>query len=362
MKNRVQKLREIYRSKGFDAYLVYGKEYIRYFTGIRFREDNEAFLCVTDSDMTVITDTRYKSVAEELRAKTGLFEVELASGLKKPEKIVEVFLGKAKKVGFDGYFLSHDLIDILRNRGLVCDSSHRDYVEDISIEKSIEEQEKSKEALAITELVFEQDVLPALKEGISEIELSGIISLAHKRRGAEGDSFDPIVLFGENTVLPHGLPGARRLKEGDIVQIDIGCAFEGICSDFSRVVSFGQPDHEAQHLHKSLVKAQRLAVEYLQEGRDSFTFHNTAVTSLKADGYDFNLHGIGHGAGIVIHCQPHISLHAEKTVQIPDGAIFTVEPGVYIEGWLGMRVENMLLMTSSGPIVLNKFPDDLIIL
>jgi len=358
MKKRIEQLRTVMNEKSLDAYVVDGKENIRYFTGVCFPYDGEAWFLVLANKAVLVTDSRYREVSEKSAYNNKAFEVKIHEG--RLLFCIKELLSNKKKVGFDSTSMSYDFAKKLVNSLDNCEPIG-DLVASISESKEKKELKDTKEALGISEHVLHAHIIPLIKPGVSEKRLATEISYQHSLHGAEGDSFSPIVLTGKNTSLPHGIPSDDLIKEGQHVQFDIGCVVNGVCSDYSRIVSLGEPSKEKRRVFNALLAGQQAAIRSVTAGMLCRDFHSVAKDEIAKYGYIFNGHGVGHGTGIVIHCRPYLSPRAKEAV-IPLGAIFTVEPGIYDRKWGGMRIENMVHLGPNGAEVLNTSSDELIIL
>ena len=193
-----------------------------------------------------------------------------------------------------------------------------------------------------------EDVVGALEPGCTEREVAARLEYEFKRRGAAGASFDTIVLFGARSSLPHGAPGDTRLRDGDIVLIDLGCRMDGYCSDLTRTYTFGTiPDVWFEEVYDLVLTAQRLALEAARPGLTCRELDATARNLIVEAGYgDCFGHGLGHGVGIEVHEAPR--LNGESDAVLAPGMVVTIEPGVYVEGRGGVRIEDLIAITPDG--------------
>ncbi|MEM1869527.1 MAG: Xaa-Pro peptidase family protein [Thermofilaceae archaeon] len=193
-----------------------------------------------------------------------------------------------------------------------------------------------------------------LETGITEAEVAAEITSCIMRCGCE-PSFPPIVAFGEHSAHPHAKPSLRKLRRGDPVKIDLGARVDGYCSDLTRTLTYGGCDGKFQGKFWAVLKAQERAIEVIKPGVQAREVHMTAVETLRREKLlmYFN-HGLGHGLGLDIHEEPY--LNAEATTSLLPGDVVTVEPGIYVYGAFGIRVEDIVLVTEQGPEVLTSFP------
>jgi Xaa-Pro aminopeptidase len=204
----------------------------------------------------------------------------------------------------------------------------------------------------VTDAVYEE-CLPALREGMTELEMQEVIAQAYKRRGTR-PAF-AIVCFGANSALPHHHTGESRLKRGDIVVLDIGCVLDGYASDITRTVAFGDPDPEAFRVYEVVYAAHRAAFEAGRPGVTCESVDRAARAVIEQAGYGENfIHRTGHGIGLSTHEPPYIV--EGNTRLLEEGMCFSDEPGVYLPGRFGVRVENIVTVTADGLRYLNADP------
>lgn len=209
-------------------------------------------------------------------------------------------------------------------------------------------------AQRISERVLHK-VVKSLKLKVTEIEVQNLIKKEFKRRGASILAFSPIVVFGKNTANVHHKPGKTKLKRGDIIMLDFGCAVNHYCSDMTRTFFFGEPTRRQKKVYLKVLKAQDLALRSIKRGeRRAWIIDKVARKFLDKKHFP---HGLGHGIGTVIHEWPNFKPKSEDI--LPVGCVMTVEPGLYFRGWGGVRIEDMVLITKKGFKNLTNFPKDL---
>lgn len=216
-------------------------------------------------------------------------------------------------------------------------------------------------AQRISEKVL-RDVLKFLKDGVSEIETANFIKRSFIKYGAPILSFSPIVAFGKNTADIHHEPKKNKqtkLKRGDFIMLDFGCAVGRYCSDMTRTYFWGEPSRKQKRIYSDVLKAQELAINAVKKGeRRSWIIDKIARNFLnKKYGAKKFAHGLGHGVGTVIHEWPNFKPKSEDI--IPVGCVMTVEPGLYFKNFGGVRIEDMILITKNGYKNLTNTPKDL---
>lgn len=205
-------------------------------------------------------------------------------------------------------------------------------------------------------------VLGTLKDGMREYELAAALEYEFRKRGAQGTSFDSIVLFGSRSSLPHGMPGNTPLKKGDIVLIDCGCVLDGYCSDLTRTFVYGRiPGTWFSEIYACVQQAQAKALKTVCSGASTRAVDAVARTIITTAGYGEHFgHGTGHAVGLEVHENPR--LNAQSDAALATGMVITVEPGIYLPGRGGVRIEDLLVVTDDGYEVLTEISKELRIL
>jgi Xaa-Pro dipeptidase len=199
--------------------------------------------------------------------------------------------------------------------------------------------------------------ISALKEGVTETEVVAAIEMALKQKGIQEMAFSTMVLFGEKSGLPHGTPGDRRLREGDLVLFDLGVVLEGYCSDITRTVAYRSAGEQQREIYETVLQAQLNALGACKPGTPIGELDRTARDVIEQAGYGNHFpHRLGHGLGIEVHEYP--SLTNTNTQPLQPGMVFTVEPGIYVEGVGGVRIEDDVMITEEGCEILTHFPKE----
>jgi Xaa-Pro aminopeptidase len=233
-------------------------------------------------------------------------------------------------------------------------------IANLRVAKTAQEIEKIKHAQAIAEKSFEQ-VLNYIKPGVQERKIALELEYLMKKNGADCAAFELITLTGENTSVPHGVPGKTKIKQGDLFQFDIGARVDGYNSDMSRVVCVGQPSQRQSEVFDIVLQAQLIAIAAAQPGIYCSDVDLAARSTIEKAGFGGNFcHSTGHGVGLCIHESPSVS--AKSKVFLSPVMVITVEPGMYLPGEFGVRIEDMLLIAPQGSVNLTNAPKELICL
>jgi Xaa-Pro aminopeptidase len=230
---------------------------------------------------------------------------------------------------------------------------------DLVAKKDESEIDKLIAAQRLTEDVFDH-VTSSGWRGRTERDLAAEIVYEHLRRGADRMAFDPIVAGGGNGALPHARATDRRLQQGDLVVVDIGGVVDGYASDMTRVVAVGEPGEEVRAVHAVVRRAQEAAIEAARPGMESQALDAVARDVIEAAGYGEEFpHGLGHGLGLRTHEWPSVSYRRDYT--LPEGAALTIEPGVYLPGRFGVRIEDTVVLREDGAENLTQAPRDIVV-
>ena len=319
----------------------------------------EGVAVVTREGADYFTDSRYIEAAEKnLKG----FTVRMTHpGSSEIERINEV-IGEhtIKKLGFEENDMTYG--DYLRyNEALhAVLVPMQAKIDAFRATKEPWEIELMRKAQAITDQTF-SELCKIIQAGMTEKELEAELLYRLYKHGAEGPSFDPIVVSGPNTSLPHGVPGERKLEFGDFITMDFGCIYGGYCSDMTRTVALGFVSEEMDKVYKTVLKAQLAGIAATKAGVAGRDIDGTARKVIADAGYgDYFGHGYGHSLGILSDEAPNANTRNDQPM--PAGAVVSAEPGIYLPGKFGVRIEDVTVITETGCEVLTKSPKKLIIL
>ena len=224
--------------------------------------------------------------------------------------------------------------------------------------KDDEELQKLREAAKLADFAIEVGV-NAIEEGRTEMDILTIIETAIKEKGY-AMSFDTMVLAGEKSASPHGVPGDRKIQRGDMILFDLGVIYEGYCSDITRTVAFGDVSEAQKHIYDTVRAANEQAIAAVKPGVRAMDLDKIARSVITEAGYgEYFTHRLGHGLGISVHEFP--SINGANDYELQPGTVFTIEPGVYKADVTGVRIEDDVVVTSDGVEVLTGYPKELVI-
>jgi len=353
---RIQQLCDYLSEQQLDAFLVSKPVNLQYLLG--FTGSNGLSL-ISDKTVFFLTDFRYK---EQASTEVTAGEILLVNGPLIDSLNKLPGFDSIKQLGFESEYVTYN---IYRKLSGIADHAAlipcSEAIDSIAAKKSPEEIALIQKACNITVSVY-KNIRPLFKEGVSEVEIAAEISYKIKKRGGDGDAFEPQVLFGKNSAFPHGKPGQTKLRTGDVIQLDFGAEYKGYNADFSRVLFMGKPPEELLNIHNVVKKALEQAVEMIKPrvlGANEIDAAARDIINRNGFAQYFG-HSVGHGVGLTVHALPKIS--AVNTEPLEEGNVFTIEPGVYIPGFGGVRIEDVVCIEQSGTKVLTKAQRDLALL
>jgi Xaa-Pro aminopeptidase len=338
---------------GADGFLVTRLPNVRYLSG--FTGSNGQLL-LTASDAVFFTDGRY---TEQARHEVPDMErVTCLDGFGEPAFRAAERFG-IRRLGFESegvtFRLYQDFHEAASGMELVPVSGE---VERLRWVKDEDELAALERAQRITDASFE-GVAGGLRQGVTERELAFELEVQMRRAGAERPAFDTIVAFGENAAEPHHEPTDRPLHLGDVVKMDFGAVADGYHADMTRTVAFGEPPAELREVHDLVRSAQQAGIDAVRAGVTGAAVDAAARSVIEDAGYgEWFTHGLGHGVGLEIHEGPRLRRGSDDA--LPAGAVVTVEPGVYLAGVGGVRIEDMVEVTKEGCRVLPRASKDLL--
>ncbi len=348
MQKRVDALRE--RLHDNEAAFISGYPNIFYYSGFT---SPDAYLLISHDAQYIITDSRYTIQARVQADGFELFDVK--DGFERVFSKIN-----AKYIGFEENAMSVREYKKLRTKL----GENRDFVE---MNKLISEQRKIKDKDEINKISEAERIgdeaflhtLKKIKAGVSEKEIALDLEIFMKKQGALSLSFETIVASGARSAMPHGVASDKIIENGDLLTLDFGCIFEGYCSDMTRTIVVGKADEMQKSIYNTVLKAQEAAIGAAREGTPCDKVDEAARSIINDAGYGKNFgHGLGHGVGIEIHESPSFTPRCSEKLR--DGHVITVEPGIYVDGFGGVRIEDLIVIENGVARNLTHAPKELI--
>jgi Xaa-Pro aminopeptidase len=354
LKNRRSRLKPFFEGNGLDAILFTNLVNIRYLCGF---SGSDGVLLLARDEAWFLCDSRYTTqAAEEVRG------AEIREFSAKYEAVCSLITDKnIRRFGIEA---THMLVSDFRQL-----SERLDGCELVGIGAALDSIRSCKDqdeieilgrvaGLASASL---QAVLVSLVPGVRETDFALELEIEMRRRGAEARAFDFIVASGERGAMPHGRASDKLLRSGELVTIDFGAVKDGYHSDETVTVAIGRPSDRGREIHDIVRQAHDRAIAAVRPGISCRDLDAVARDYIREQGYgDYFGHGLGHGVGLEIHEKPVVSPRGEAAVE--EGMVFTIEPGIYIPGFGGVRIEDTVAVTADGCVILTQAPKDLILL
>ncbi len=353
--NRLNRVRESLAEKELDVLLVSALPNIRYLTGFT---GSNGLIAVSGADAVLFTDPRYQTqAAEQCDGKVRICRSSLtrAAG-------ALVRRHRWKRIGFESTRLSfaecRELQKSFPSGAELVPAAG--ILEQLRMVKSGDELDRIRRSVKLCSEAF-TNALKRARPGVRENELAAELDYQMRLLGAERSAFDTIVASGTRTALPHAEPTPKALNNSELLLIDMGAALSGYASDMTRMVYLGRPSRRIQRLHRAVLDAQLEALDAVRDGVTAGYVDRRARVSLRARELDsLFVHSTGHGLGLEIHEPPRIG-KGEHT-RLRAGMVITIEPGVYIDGFGGFRIEDTVVVTRSGCEVLTETPKELLVI
>jgi len=353
--NHIAKIAAKLPEYGLDAMLITSDSGERYALGFH----GEGLLLVTRDDTHYTTDGRYIEAANEQIQGVNIKLVSNKNGhLAQARAFIEE--KGLHNVGFESGVMTVDTHRRYAQELPCILTPAQSLLDDLRAAKDEGELAIMRRAQDITDEAFKA-ILDYIKPGMTEQEVAARLVYELLRRGAERVSFDPIVASGPNGSRPHAVPGQRKLEVGDFITMDFGCKVEGYCSDMTRTVALGQPAQEMERVYSVVLDAQKAGINAARAGVTGQEVDAAARRVIEEAGYgEYFSHSFGHSLGLDIHESPNAS--PRETAVLPAGAVISAEPGIYIPGRFGVRIEDVLILKEDGCEDITRSPRQLIVL
>lgn len=355
---RLTRFRNLMAGMELEAFLVSVPENRYYLSGYEADDTNltesSGHLLITATEQFLLTDFRYQ---EEAARESPDFQLLVyTDGL--AGVLPELFAGSAvKQLGVEGHYLTHEsylqiekAMAAVRPKGGI--SNVKGLIEGLRVVKEPTEIDRIRASLELTEKTM-NTVWTMLRPGLTERELAWKIEVLIREGGGEAVSFPPIVAAGPNAALPHAVPTERKISRRDGVILDLGSKLNHYCSDMTRTWTAGAPEAKIREIYRIVREAQLAAQHCIRAGVNAAEVDKAARELITRAGYgDYFGHGLGHGVGLAVHEEPRLRRKSETVLE--ENMVVTVEPGIYLSGIGGVRLENMIRVTSTGHEVLNQ--------
>lgn len=354
---RLERFRTLFHEKGLDAFLVSIPENRFYLSGYEAEDlqltESSGYLLVTESARILMTDPRYE---EEARTEAPAFDLVIYNqGLS--QVLPDLFATlRPERLGVETQHLTVSKFReveqaLLETRPEARVVGEDGLVEQLRVVKEPEEIERIRASLALTERAL-RAVWDQLAPGMVEKDVAWLIEKHIREGGGEAVSFPPIVASGPNGALPHAVPTERRIVAGEAVILDLGSKLNHYCSDMTRTWIAGKPDERLQNIYRVVREAQLAAQTFIRAGLQSTEVDAVARDIIAKAGFGDRFgHGLGHGVGLAVHEPP--GLRKVRGMMLEENMVVTIEPGIYLPGIGGVRLENMVRVTTTGCELLN---------
>lgn len=353
--NHIKQIADKLEEYGLDAMLILSEAGERYAVGFH----GEGLTLVSKNDCWYFTDSRYIEAAN--RDIAGAHIDCVGRGRSHRTLAAEVIREqKLEKVGFESDVMSVDALSRYEQELPCTLIAAPELLRDLRGAKDKAELDLMRASQAITDRVF-SNILDFIRPGMTEREVAARIVYELMRLGASRPSFDPIIAAGANGSMPHAVPGDKTIETGMFVTMDFGGVYEGYCSDMTRTIAVGQPADEMRLVYDTVLKAQLAGLAAARAGVPGCTVDKAARDVIEQAGYgEYFGHSLGHSLGLEIHERPGFS-PAEQAI-MPVGAVVSCEPGIYLPGRFGVRIEDVVILAEDGCENMTASPKDLIVL
>lgn len=353
------KLKNVIDIKKVDGVLITNKYNLRYFTGFT---GTTGIALATENNKYFFTDFRYIQQANTQVVSNGFEVVKIErNALDKVNEYIEK--ENIKKLGIEDKDVTIEYLNSLKEKFSEVEFINlEDELIKLRRVKSEEEIENIKGAIKRSDIAF-SEIQSKIKEGMKESEVAAELEYIMRKNGATDKSFETIVASGYRSAMPHGVASDKKINRNEFVKMDFGCYYNGYVSDMTRTIFFGdEPTDKHKEIYYTVLEAQKLAISKVKAGMKASELDKIARDYITEKGYGENFgHGLGHGIGLEIHEAPSVSPKGD--IVLEENMLITIEPGIYVEGFGGVRIEDDVVVKKDGCEVLNKsFKDELIVI
>ena len=353
MNEKIRLLREKLRSLHMEGMIITNPVSIKYLTNI----ENEGTLLITRKENIFLTYTMFlESVKSTLTIND---EIIVADFREISKEEYENFFLFCENIGFEEDYVTYKQYHYLKQKYRANNLAETDnIIEKLRAVKDEEEIEKIRKACELTDKCFSH-LLEFIKIGMTEKEIAFEVEMFFRKNGAEGLAFDTIVAIGENSANPHWKPGDRKVQMADLILIDMGCKYQGYCSDMTRTIFMGCILEEIKPVYDLVLKNQINTTKEIKEYASIKTITQMVESDFKLNNYSL-IHSLGHSIGMETHEMPYINSKNETFLKA--NMVIANEPGIYIPGKYGIRIEDTILVEKNGCTVLTKSPKDYVVI
>ncbi|KPU28078.1 Xaa-Pro dipeptidase [Caloranaerobacter sp. TR13] len=350
---RIEKLKKYMKEVDIDSVIIFKPENRRYISGFT---GTSGYIIITEKENYIATDFRYlEQVSKQCE---GFNIIELNSLHTIFDVLSEL---KVERLGIEDNFAT---LQFVRNIEEKCSNINivplNGVLENIRMIKDKQEIELIKNAAEITDKAFNH-ILDFIKVGVKELDIAIELEYFMKKLGAEGPSFKFIIASGKRSAMPHGVASDKIVEDGDFLTIDIGCIYKGYCSDMTRTIVIGKANEKQKNIYNIVLEAQTESLKAIKPDVQGYELDRIARDIIDSYGYKEHFgHGLGHGVGLEVHENPRLAQNEMGKIALKPGMIITVEPGIYIPNFGGVRIEDLVLVTEDGYEVLSKTTKELI--
>lgn len=360
---RLKKLRKLMSKNKIGTLIISHPINRRYLSGFEIEDpqigESSGVLLVSQGEAILATDPRYAEIAKEEAQNWDIYIYKQDFF----EEISEILKNMPSPLGFEAlhltYYAYQRLKETIKKKGSPLKIiPTKGLVEGLRKIKEATEITIIKEAIEMTEQIF-MELKTFLKPGLTEKDVAWHIEVQIRQNLNAEFSFSPIVASGHNAAIPHAVPTPKRLKPKEPIIIDFGVRWKGYCADMTRTFYLGEPDAKFKEIYNLVLEAQNLAISQIKKGLKTYQVDAMARDFLKEKGYaNFFLHSLGHGVGLLVHEAPSLSPRRPGEM-LETNMVATIEPGLYLSGWGGVRIEDMVVFRENGCERLNKLSTDL---
>ena len=350
-----KRISEILKEKKLDAILVSDPFNMRYITGFR---GGEGYVYLSEQRQVLLTDSRYTTQA---RDEADGFEIVQVDGTADYIKRLYGFMQEenVKVLGFEDEHLIYVSVKSLQDGCPGVEfAALGGALNRLRIIKNEAELKALRQAEHVGDLAFEE-ILKIIRPGMTELQVAAELEYSMKKNGAVRTSFETIVASGINSAMPHAIPSEKKIESGDFVTMDFGCMIDGYCSDMTRTIVVGKADEKQKEIYNIVLQAQLAALDAVIAGMKGSEVDKVARDIIYSAGYQECFgHGLGHSVGLFIHEDPRLSPKCHEVLE--ENMIQTVEPGIYVPGFGGVRIEDMIIVKKDGHENLTHSPKELL--